>query len=45
MNNEIFKPFLLNSRAQGISGKCKQSTQTLRRGAPRGTGHNAAASA
>jgi len=25
-NNDIYKPFLLNSRAQGVSGKSEQST-------------------
>jgi len=26
VNNEIYAPFVLNSRAQGISGKNQQST-------------------
>jgi len=31
-------PFLLNSRAQGVSGKNEQSTQTPWRGAPEARG-------
>jgi len=36
--------FLLNSQAQGVSGKNESSSQTPWRGAPRGAGPNAAAS-
>jgi len=32
-NNELYKPFLLNSLAKGVSGKNEQPTQTLWRGA------------
>jgi len=28
VNNEIYMAFLLNSQAQGVSGKNEQSTQT-----------------
>jgi len=35
--------FLLNSRAQGASGKNEQSTQPPWPGVPRGAGSNAAA--
>jgi len=34
VNHEMYKPFLLNSRAQGVSGKNEQSTYTQWRGAP-----------
>jgi len=43
-NNDIYKPFLLNSRAQGVSGKNEQPAQTSWRGACRGAGPNATAS-
>jgi len=33
VNNEIYMAFLLNSQAQGVSGKYEQSTQTPWRGA------------
>jgi len=45
VNNEIYMAFLLNSQAQGVSGKSKLSTQTPLWGVPRGAGPNAAASA
>jgi len=41
---KIYKPLLLNSRAQGVSGKNEQPTLTLWRGAPRSLGPNATAS-
>jgi len=31
-DNEIYVSFLLNSQAQGVTGKNEQSTQTPRRG-------------
>ena len=34
VNNEIYMAFLLNSQAQGVSGKNEQSTQTSSRMAP-----------
>jgi len=33
VNNEIYMAFLLNSQAQGVSGKNEQSTQITWRGA------------
>jgi len=33
VNNKIYIAFLLNSQAQGVSGKYEQSTQTPWRGA------------
>jgi len=44
VNNEIYKPFLLNSRAQAVCGKNEQFAQTPWRGAPRSAGPNAAES-
>jgi len=44
-NNEIYKPFLLNSRAQRVSGKNEQLTQMPWRCAPNNVGTNAVASA
>jgi len=38
VNNEIYMAFLLNSQAQGVSGKNEQSTLTPRRGAPEARG-------
>jgi len=45
-NKEIYRPFLLISRAQGESGKNEQPTQTSQRGPPeaRGPTPNSAAS-
>jgi len=43
-NNDIYKPLLLYSRAQGVSGKNEQPAQTPWRGVPRSAGSNAAAS-
>jgi len=44
VNNEIYKPLLLNSRTQGVSGKNEQTTRAPWRGAPRSVGPNAVAS-
>jgi len=38
VNNEIYKPVLLNSRAQGVSGKNEQTTRTPWCGAPEARG-------
>jgi len=43
-NNYVYKPFLLNSQAQGTSGKNEKPSQRSWRGVPRGVGPNAAAS-
>jgi len=50
VNNEVYKPFVLNSRTQGISGKMNNLSKhhgagPQRCGASRGAGPNAAASA
>jgi len=37
-SNEIYRAFLLNSRAQGVSGKNEQPTETPWRGAPQKRG-------
>ena len=44
-NNEIYMAFLLNSRAQGVSGKNDQPIQKPWRGVHRGARPNADASA
>jgi len=43
-NNVIYKPFLLNSRAQGLSGKNEQPSQRPWLGVPKAAGPNAAVS-